>query len=54
MIDLSWEEGQLKEARILAEKGGRLTLRLGNHTVNFNTKKGETLRLNNDLKQIRN
>ncbi|WP_353125591.1 glycosyl hydrolase family 95 catalytic domain-containing protein [Parapedobacter pyrenivorans] len=51
-IDLSWENGTLKEARIFAEKGGKLTLRLGGRVVNFKTKKGETLELNGSLKRI--
>lgn len=52
VLDLSWENGTLKEARVFAEKGGKLTLRLGDRTVNFKTKKGETLNLNGALKRI--
>lgn len=52
VIDLSWEQGTLKEARIFSEKGGKLTLRLGNRAVSFNTKKGEILELNSSLKRI--
>lgn len=52
VIDLSWEKGTLKEARIFAEKGGKLTLRLGDRAVRFKTKKGETLTLNDSLKRI--
>ncbi len=53
VIDLTWEEGKLTEARIVSEKGGRLTLRLGDRTMNFKTKKGETLQLNSSLKRTR-
>jgi len=49
-IALSWSGGKLTDARIVAEKGGRLTLRLGNQRVTFDTKKGEVLHLDGNLK----
>jgi len=52
VIDLSWEDGKLKNARIVSEKGGRLMLRLGGHTVSVDTKKGETLQLDGNLKLL--
>ena len=51
-IDLSWEGGKLVGASIVAEKGGTLTLRLGDQYVTFKTKAGEILHLNSDLKRI--
>ncbi|WP_177180964.1 glycosyl hydrolase family 95 catalytic domain-containing protein [Parapedobacter koreensis] len=52
VIDLTWEAGKLKEARVLAEKGGRLTLRLGNEKATFKTKAGQILLISGDLKQV--
>ncbi len=52
VINLSWEGGQFKEAFIRSEKGGQLTLRLGRHTATFQTKQGEALQLNSNLKRI--
>ena len=52
VLDLSWEAGALKETRIFSEKGGKLVLRLGDRTVSFKTKKGETVALNAHLKRI--
>ncbi|SKB28046.1 alpha-L-fucosidase 2 [Parapedobacter luteus] len=53
VIDLTWEDGILQDARIVAEKGGRLTLRLGDRTANFKTKGGEILQLDSHLKRKR-
>ncbi len=46
VIDLSWQDGALEQACIVAEKGGILTLRAGGQVKVYRTKKGEILRLN--------
>lgn len=53
VIDLSWEDGKLTEVRVFSEKGGKLTLRIGDHTASFNTKMGKTLQLTGALKRAR-
>jgi len=52
-VDLSWENGSLKEAWIVAEKGGKLTLRLGNKKVKIRTRIGEKWLVKSDLKPVR-
>lgn len=54
VIDLSWKGGKLAGTRIVSEQGGKLTLRLGERTVSFDTKKGETLQLDGSLAVKRN
>ena len=49
VIDLAWRDGKLNGARVVSEKGGKLTLRLGDRTVNFDTKKGDILQLDWNL-----
>lgn len=51
-VNLSWENGKLKEAQIVSNLGGPLHLRTGNHHVIYNTNKGETVRLNSNLQKI--
>jgi len=49
IIDLSWENGQLKEAKILSKLGGNLNLRNGKLSKTYKTKAGETIRVNGNL-----
>ncbi|GHU79340.1 hypothetical protein FACS1894145_3270 [Bacteroidia bacterium] len=51
-IDLSWKDGKLTEARILSGLEGKLHLRTHNKNVTFNTKKGEIVTVNGDLKKL--
>jgi alpha-L-fucosidase 2 len=51
VLDLSWENGKLKDAAIRSDMGGKLHLRYGNIHTTFNTKKGETVRINGSLKK---
>jgi alpha-L-fucosidase 2 len=51
IVDLSWENGKLKEARILSTLGGKLHLRTGNHVATYKTGKGETVTVDGNLKK---
>ena len=44
-IDLSWEKGMLKEARIQSNGGGICQVRYGDRLLKFPTKKGKTYRV---------
>ena len=50
-VDLEWKNGQLTKCRIISTNGGILHLRLGQQTAAFNTKKGEIIQLNGNLKK---
>ncbi|MDR1556592.1 MAG: glycoside hydrolase N-terminal domain-containing protein [Tannerellaceae bacterium] len=43
IIDLAWEKGKLKEAKIQSTLGGKLHLRTGNIRKSYSTKKGEII-----------
>jgi alpha-L-fucosidase 2 len=51
ILDISWENGQLKEASIESTLGGKLHLRSGNKQKTYNTKKGERLVVNGNLQK---
>ena len=51
IVDLSWENGVLKEAEIKSTLGGKLYLRTGNQDVVYDTKKGETIKVNGNLQK---
>jgi alpha-L-fucosidase 2 len=50
IIDLSWENGELKNAEIVSTLGGKLNLRTDKNKASFNTKKGQTIQVNGLLK----
>ncbi|MDR1865303.1 MAG: glycoside hydrolase family 95 protein, partial [Bacteroidales bacterium] len=43
IVDISWENGTVKEARILSTLGGKLHLRVGERSKVYKTKKGQTV-----------
>lgn len=51
-VDLSWKEGVVTEAQIHSQLGGKLHLRAGNFQKTYNTKPGETIKVDALLKQI--
>jgi alpha-L-fucosidase 2 len=51
IVDLAWEGGKLREARIRSTLGGKLRLRSGANTAVYKLAKGETLTVNGDLKK---
>jgi alpha-L-fucosidase 2 len=51
-INLSWENGHLKNAHIISTLGGILHVRLGQQTSVFNTRQGDVLELNGKLEKI--
>ena len=51
VVDLSWENGQLKEATIVSTLGGQLPLRTGNHHTVYETKKGDVVQINHQLEK---
>ena len=50
-VDIAWRNGKLHEAVIYSNNGKRCRLVYGDHSVEFDTKKGQTYRFNQDLKQ---
>ena len=44
-VEINWKEGKLTEAVITSNNGGRCSLRYGNSTLSFNTKKGGTYKV---------
>ncbi|MDR1583577.1 MAG: glycoside hydrolase family 95 protein [Prevotellaceae bacterium] len=51
VIDLSWENGKLSKAVILSTLGGKLHIRTSDNNVVYNTKKGEVISVNGNLKK---
>src|SRR5690606_17527834 len=51
-VNLSWKEGAVTEAQIHSQLGGKLHLRAGNIQKTYNTKPGETIKVDARLKQI--
>jgi alpha-L-fucosidase 2 len=49
VVDLSWENGQIKEAVVLSKLGGKLNLRNGKISKTYNTSPGETIRVKGNL-----
>jgi alpha-L-fucosidase 2 len=53
VVDISWKNGQLLEARIESLNGERLNLRNGEKHVSMKTKKGQVIRVNSELKILK-
>lgn len=51
-VALSWKNGHLTSAHVLSTIGGILHIRLGEQTNVFNTKKGDTIGVNEKLEKI--
>jgi alpha-L-fucosidase 2 len=49
IVDLSWENGELKSAEILSTLGGKLNLRTDKNKASFNTTKGQKIKVNGSL-----
>lgn len=54
IVDLSWENGALKQAEIVSTLGGKLNLRTKNKNASFNTKAGQKITVNSVLKLVKN
>jgi alpha-L-fucosidase 2 len=52
VVDLSWENGQLKEVVVLSTIGGKLNLRNGKISKTYKTKAGETIRVKGNLAKM--
>ena len=55
-VDITWENGSLKEATILSKAGAPCHVRYGDKTLTFNTSKGKTYKIameNGELKTLR-
>ena len=53
IIDLSWENGMLKNAEIISTLGGKLHLRTNSKNVSFDTKKGQKIKVDGALQLIK-
>lgn len=51
-VSMEWSEGKLKEVKILSKLGNPFKVRYGAKVIGFEIKKGETLCLNADLKEV--
>ncbi|MDR1380901.1 MAG: hypothetical protein LBJ47_05410 [Tannerella sp.] len=51
IVDLSWENGKLTDARIQSVVVGKLHLRSGVKTAVYKLAKGETVTINGELKK---
>ncbi|AYD47668.1 glycoside hydrolase family 95 protein [Arachidicoccus soli] len=51
-LDFSWENGQLQKVKIFSSAGEKCIVRYKSYTVTFNTKKGMTYNLNNQLQLL--
>ena len=52
-VDITWKDGKLVTARIKSLKGGKLNLRTGTRNVSFDTKAGDVISVDENLKQMR-
>ena len=55
-VDITWENGSLKEATILSKAGAPCHVRYGDKTLTFKTSKGKTYKIameNGELKTLR-
>ncbi|QCR22121.1 glycoside hydrolase N-terminal domain-containing protein [Pontibacter sp. SGAir0037] len=50
--DLDWENGQLKQVKVLSRLGNACQLRYGDKVISFKTQKGKTYTFNGELKQL--
>ncbi|GEO10153.1 alpha/beta hydrolase [Segetibacter aerophilus] len=48
-IDLDWENGQLKQVKLLSKNGNTANVRYGNKTITIKTEKGKSYVLNGNL-----
>ena len=53
IVDISWKNGQLTEARIESTLGEKLNLRNGNKSVSMKTTKGQVIRVDSNLKIVK-
>ena len=51
-LDFEWKAGQLVRLKVVSRAGYPLNLRYGNKTCKINTKKGQVLQFDRDLKRI--
>ena len=51
-LDLTWQNGRLQTAQVRSKAGQPCTLRYGTKTIQLDTRKGKTYKLNGDLKRI--
>jgi alpha-L-fucosidase 2 len=49
VVDISWRNGKLTEARLLAKLGGVCVIRYGEQTIELKTERGKLYRLNGSL-----
>ena len=50
-VDIEWENGKAIKTTVKSKAGGELNLRLGSATAKFDTKAGEVIQLDKDLKR---
>lgn len=50
-VDIEWEEGKLKQVKILSKLGNKATVRYGDKVTTLDTKKDESYIFNRDLQQ---
>jgi len=51
-VDIDWENGQMKQVRVLSKLGNECQIRYGDKTIRVKTKKGESFSLNSLLEKI--
>ncbi|MDI3321208.1 glycoside hydrolase family 95 protein [Pinibacter soli] len=52
VVDMEWANGKLVTATFTSKLGGELNVQLGDKTVKFSTMKGESVRLDGELKKV--
>lgn len=52
VADIAWKNSKATKITVTSKAGGELNLRLGSITTKFNTKAGEVIQLDKDLKKI--
>lgn len=52
VLDMSWENGKLKQVKILSRNGGPCTIKYGEKTIQVQTRKGGILSFNEKLEKI--
>ncbi|MCG8309037.1 MAG: glycoside hydrolase family 95 protein [Cytophagales bacterium] len=52
-LSFSWHEGVLQEVEVLSKAGNPCTLKYGNKTIDFGTKKDETYTFNGKLRKVK-
>jgi alpha-L-fucosidase 2 len=51
-VEMAWDAGTLREARIRSLRGGPCTIRYGEKTLRLETRPGEKYRLNGELEPL--